>query len=151
MDRADTFRTRCVNPSSRAGDHHDVGFFHQIVQAAEVAFGGRYPLFLPCGARTFLMWGLSTITSGCPACLRRTLYRIVGRLSNGNRTPPAKTGPFHSPGHNTAGASALWRARYVPQLPEAPSEPPRPPDTLDRKSTRLNSSHEWISRMPSSA
>ena len=31
----------------------------------------------------------------------------------------------------------------------------RPPGvvsyTLDRKSTRLNSSHEWISRMPSSA
>ena len=24
-------------------------------------------------------------------------------------------------------------------------------DSLDRKSTRLNSSHEWISRMPSSA
>ena len=24
-------------------------------------------------------------------------------------------------------------------------------DQLDRKSTRLNSSHEWISRMPSSA
>ena len=24
-------------------------------------------------------------------------------------------------------------------------------DGLDRKSTRLNSSHEWISRMPSSA
>ena len=24
-------------------------------------------------------------------------------------------------------------------------------DALDRKSTRLNSSHEWISRMPSSA
>ena len=24
-------------------------------------------------------------------------------------------------------------------------------DTTDRKSTRLNSSHEWISRMPSSA
>ena len=24
-------------------------------------------------------------------------------------------------------------------------------DTVDRKSTRLNSSHEWISRMPSSA
>ena len=36
MDRADTFRTRCVNPSSRAGDHHDVGFFHQIVQAAAI-------------------------------------------------------------------------------------------------------------------
>ena len=27
----------------------------------------------------------------------------------------------------------------------------RPLLTLDRKSTRLNSSHEWISRMPSSA
>ena len=25
------------------------------------------------------------------------------------------------------------------------------PDFVDRKSTRLNSSHEWISRMPSSA
>ena len=25
------------------------------------------------------------------------------------------------------------------------------PSMLDRKSTRLNSSHEWISRMPSSA
>ena len=25
------------------------------------------------------------------------------------------------------------------------------PELLDRKSTRLNSSHEWISRMPSSA
>ena len=25
------------------------------------------------------------------------------------------------------------------------------PDIVDRKSTRLNSSHEWISRMPSSA
>ena len=31
--------------------------------------------------------------------------------------------------------------------------PERPTDdtTIDRKSTRLNSSHEWISRMPSSA
>ena len=28
---------------------------------------------------------------------------------------------------------------------------PRPGANLDRKSTRLNSSHEWISRMPSSA
>ena len=26
-----------------------------------------------------------------------------------------------------------------------------PPELVDRKSTRLNSSHEWISRMPSSA
>ena len=28
---------------------------------------------------------------------------------------------------------------------------PTPEGTIDRKSTRLNSSHEWISRMPSSA
>ena len=33
------------------------------------------------------------------------------------------------------------------RLPRAPLRPAR----LDRKSTRLNSSHEWISRMPSSA
>ena len=33
----------------------------------------------------------------------------------------------------------------------APSGAHQQPWTLDRKSTRLNSSHEWISRMPSSA
>ena len=31
----------------------------------EVAFGGRYPLSLPCGARTFLMYGLSACTRDC--------------------------------------------------------------------------------------
>ena len=31
----------------------------------EVAFGGRYPLSLPCGARTFLMDGLSACPRGC--------------------------------------------------------------------------------------
>jgi len=31
----------------------------------EVAFGGRYPLSLPCGARTFLVDGLSACTRGC--------------------------------------------------------------------------------------
>ena len=31
----------------------------------EVAFGGRYPLSLPCGARTFLMNGLSTCSRDC--------------------------------------------------------------------------------------
>jgi len=33
----------------------------------EVAFGGRYPLSLPCGARTFLVYGLSACTRGCLA------------------------------------------------------------------------------------
>ncbi len=34
----------------------------------EVAFGGRYPLSLPCEARTFLMHSLSACARGCPAC-----------------------------------------------------------------------------------
>jgi hypothetical protein len=33
----------------------------------EVAFGGRYPLSLPCGARTFLTDDLSVCPRGCPA------------------------------------------------------------------------------------
>ena len=35
----------------------------------EVAFGGRYPLSLPYGARTFLISGLSACPRGCPAHL----------------------------------------------------------------------------------
>ena len=35
----------------------------------EVAFGGRYPLSLPCGARTFLTHGLSACARGCPTHL----------------------------------------------------------------------------------
>ena len=31
----------------------------------EVAFGGRYPLSLPCGARTFLIAGLSALPRDC--------------------------------------------------------------------------------------
>jgi len=33
----------------------------------KVAFGGRYPLSLPCGARTFLVSSLSPVLRGCPA------------------------------------------------------------------------------------
>ena len=40
----------------------------------EVAFGGRYPLFLPCGARTFLMNRLSPCPRDCPACSHSLLY-----------------------------------------------------------------------------
>ena len=32
----------------------------------EVTLGGRYPLSLPCGARTFLIWNLSVTIRGCP-------------------------------------------------------------------------------------
>ena len=48
----------------------------------EVAFGGRYPLSLPCGARTFLMAGLSPLPRGCPACLRKLFYLMFPGLSN---------------------------------------------------------------------
>ena len=41
-------------------------------------------------------------------------------------------------------ADAAW-VHGSALAPRTPEEPP------DRKSTRLNSSHEWISRMPSSA
>ena len=48
----------------------------------EVAFGGRYPLFLPCGARTFLMNGLSACSRDCPVYLRILLYLIQEGKSN---------------------------------------------------------------------
>src|ERR1044071_8718434 len=38
-----------------------------------------------------------------------------------------------------------------PVIPPRGDMPEPPACPLDRKSTRLNSSHEWISRMPSSA
>ena len=40
----------------------------------EVAFGGRYPLFLPCGARTFLMNRLSPCPRDCPAYSHSLFY-----------------------------------------------------------------------------
>ena len=36
----------------------------------EVTLGGRYPLSLPCGARTFLIRGLSASVRGCPTWSR---------------------------------------------------------------------------------
>ena len=46
----------------------------------EVAFGGRYPLSLPCGARTFLMAGLSPPPRDC-LFYSRLLYRKRGGMS----------------------------------------------------------------------
>ena len=37
----------------------------------EVTLGGRYPLSLPCGARTFLIRGLSASVRGCPTRSRK--------------------------------------------------------------------------------
>ena len=42
----------------------------------EVAFGGRYPLSLPCGARTFLMYGLSAWHTRLSDPVAEVLYFI---------------------------------------------------------------------------
>ena len=48
----------------------------------EVAFGGRYPLSLPCGARTFLMRGLSTLRTRLSDPVAGLFYFILKRMSN---------------------------------------------------------------------
>ena len=48
----------------------------------EVAFGGRYPLSLPCGARTFLMRGLSTLRTRLSDPVAGLFYFILKPLSN---------------------------------------------------------------------
>ena len=48
----------------------------------EVAFGGRYPLFLPCGARTFLMCGLWALHTRLSDPVAGLFYFIFKRLSN---------------------------------------------------------------------
>ena len=49
----------------------------------EVAFGGRYPLSLPCGARTFLMNRLSPCPRNCLAYSQGLLYRMAPEKSTG--------------------------------------------------------------------
>jgi len=53
---------------------------HQAVSLCctcpEVTLGGRYPLSLPCGARTFLIWNLSVSIRGCPTWSRKYCNRI---------------------------------------------------------------------------
>jgi len=48
----------------------------------EVAFGGRYPLSLPCGARTFLTDGLSALPARLSNPVALLLYLIFSKLSN---------------------------------------------------------------------
>ena len=47
----------------------------------EVAFGGRYPLFLPCGARTFLTHGPLGPYARLSSLLALLFYRISKGLS----------------------------------------------------------------------
>ena len=44
--------------------------------------GGRYPLSLPCGARTFLMCRLSPRTRGRSVCLLRYFTTFGGQVNN---------------------------------------------------------------------
>ena len=53
----------------------------------EVAFGGRYPLSLPCGARTFLMRGLSTLRTRLSDPVAGLFYFILKRMSNELQIP----------------------------------------------------------------
>ena len=48
----------------------------------EVTLGGRYPLSLPYGARTFLTQRLSPSACGCSACSHGALYAHGARFVN---------------------------------------------------------------------
>ena len=61
----------------------------------EVAFGGRYPLSLPCGARTFLTTGLSAWPRDCLSYspvyftgIRRDCQRLAAMRPPHRRKPP---------------------------------------------------------------
>ena len=49
----------------------------------QIALGGRYPLSLPCGARTFLMRGLSALRPRLSGPVALLFYFIPVRKSNG--------------------------------------------------------------------
>ena len=49
----------------------------------QIALGGRYPLSLPCGARTFLMRGLSALRPRLSDPVAHVLYFICRKKSNG--------------------------------------------------------------------
>ena len=54
-------------------------------------------------------------------------------------------------GAQLTGTAQAWSMQQVAWTVTAQSWTPTPSVTPDRKSTRLNSSHEFVSRMPSSA
>ena len=73
---------------------------------------------------------------------RITGTSILNTLLNGKGAPSSKTGEN--------GDFYIDIASFNIYGPKTNGKWPTP-ISLDRKSTRLNSSHEWISRMPSSA
>ena len=54
-----------ADSASRRVPRREGGAVYLCCTFPEVAFGGRYPLSLPCGARTFLMTGLSAWPRDC--------------------------------------------------------------------------------------
>ena len=83
----------------------------------EVAFGGRYPLSLPCGARTFLMDGLSACPRGCLFSSRLLFYRSQEKKStNFKGRPDVSWCLLRSCFRETR---AIRRAFRVPPSPEA--------------------------------
>ena len=58
---------------------------------------------------------------------------------------------FKTHAHHTADIAAVYYVDVRPEHPNIELIDPRPAHKLDRKSTRLNSSHVKRSRMPSSA
>ena len=73
-------------------------------------------------------------------------YCVIMAGGVGSRFWPMSRTAFPKQFHDILGTGrTLIQMTYDRFLPIVPNE------NIDRKSTRLNSSHEWISRMPSSA
>ena len=82
----------------------------------EVAFGGRYPLSLPCGARTFLTAGLSASPRDCLFYSRSLLYKTRAGLSTAQHCHSQENGVYYlcmSPGQGKAGDEIRRSGRTV--------------------------------------
>ena len=83
-------RVYSVHVSPRDGWALTPPFHHHRAWSAAVYFcctcprvtpGGRYPLSLPCGARTFLMHRLSPCARGRSACSRGILIILISQVN----------------------------------------------------------------------
>ena len=87
--------------------------------------------------------GLAPLLDGAALAIERgERIGLIGRNGTGKSTLLRIVAGEILPDRGTLAIQNGLRVGYVPQEPQF--DP-------DRKSTRLNSSHEWISRMPSSA
>ena len=65
-----------------AGPHFWSAAVYLCCTFPQIALGGRYPLSLPCGARTFLMRGLSALRPRLSDPVAHVLYFICRKKSN---------------------------------------------------------------------